>query len=148
MYKFGKRSINELSTCHIDLITVANESIKDSPYDFGIIHGHRTLEHQFNIYKKGREYIDGKWVIINKLKVVSYADGYVKKSKHNYNPSEAFDIGVFVNGKLTWAKSVYVEAGLHIMEKAEELYINDKISNKLFWGGHFKKLKDWGHFQI
>lgn len=50
-------------------------------------------------------------------------DGYIKKSKHNYLPSRAVDIAIFVNGKLTWEENYYKAVAAHIMLKAYELNV-------------------------
>lgn len=139
MYKFNKISLNKLKGCVEDLQIIAKEAIKNSPYDFGISSGYRSPDEQYLLYQRGRS-IAGK--------IVTYLDGYTKKSKHNYNPSHAFDIFCYVNNKVIWQENIYVEVALHILEIAEKLLIEGKISNRLFWGGHFKNWKDYPHFQI
>ena len=140
MYTFSKKSIDKLETCHNDLYKIASEAIKNSPYDFGISYGHRTPDEQRDLYLKGRNGNPGK--------IVTYCDGYLKKSKHNYLPSLAFDFICYINGKLTWEDSVYLEVGLHIMEVAEQLFEDGEIDNMISWGGNWKKFKDLGHIQI
>ena len=62
-------------------------------FDFAVTHGHRTPEEQFELFKKGRSLnMDGKWIITDRKKVVTYVDGYEKKSKHNAEPSKAIDM--------------------------------------------------------
>lgn len=139
MYKLNQKSLDKLETCHPDLRILAKEAIKDSPYDFGISYGHRSAKEQKELYDKGRA---------TKGNIVTYCDGIIKKSKHNYYPSLAFDIICYVNGKITWENSVYVEVGTHIMEVAEKLFEEDKISNRISWGGSWHRFKDWPHFQI
>jgi len=138
-YKLSNKSLDRLSTCHEDLKTLMIEAIKTSPYDFGISWGHRSPVKQLELYNQGRT---------EKGSIVTYVDGYKKKSKHNYLPSFAADIICYVNGDVTWSSAVYLEVGLHIMEVAEELFNDDKISNRIAWGGNWHKFKDWPHFQI
>lgn len=139
MYKLSKRSIEKLSTCHEDLKTLALEAIKGSPYDFGITHGHRTSDEQNELYKKGRE---------KPGQIVTYVDGYIKKSKHNAYPSEAFDIVCYVDKKIVWTPEVYKIVASHILDVAERLFEKGDISNRIVWGGNFKGFCDFPHFQI
>ena len=71
MYTFGKSSTEKLLTCRNELQVVAHEAIK--LVDFSIIHGYRTQEQQDLIYAQG-------------LSKAKYPN-----SKHNTNPSDAFD---------------------------------------------------------
>lgn len=116
-----------------------------SPYDFGITHGHRSPETQFNLYKKGRELKGDKWVKTGS--VVTYKDGYKDKSKHNYDPSHAFDIVVYVNGQVTWAYEYYKPVADHVLDVAELLKEEGKITHDITWGGVWKFV-DAAHFQI
>lgn len=140
MYTFSKKSLDRLMECHPDLQTVAKEAIKESPYDFGITWGHRSPALQNKLYQQGRT---------DKTKpIVTHVDGYIKKSKHNYTPSLAFDILIYVNGEHTWNPKFYLEVGTHIMEVAEDLFEREMITNRISWGGFWHKFKDWPHFFI
>ena len=46
MYKFGNKSIERLATVHPDLQRLFNAAIDNSPYDFSITEGLRSLERQ------------------------------------------------------------------------------------------------------
>jgi hypothetical protein len=93
---FSKADIEKLGKAEKDLqlvYYVANETIgKRIP--FGISSTHRPPEEQYSLFKKGRILKDGKWEFKypNRKGVVTYMDGYTKKSKHNYYPSKAVDI--------------------------------------------------------
>jgi len=139
MYSLSQRSLNILSTCHEDLQTLANEAIKNSPYDFGITHGIRSPKLQNKLYQQGRT---------KPGKIVTYIDGYNKKSKHNYDPALAMDIAVYVSGEITWKLAFYEIVANHIMSVSERLFEENKISNRIVWGGNWKKFKDYPHFQI
>ena len=52
MYKFGKRSRGNLSTCDEKLQEVFNEVIKY--VDCSILEGHRSEERQEQLYKEGK----------------------------------------------------------------------------------------------
>jgi len=57
------------------------------------------------------------------------------RSKHNYYPARAFDVGVLDNGKYRTDAAAYTPLG----KIAKDLDI--------VWGGNRKKLKDFGHFE-
>ena len=69
MGKFSKRSLDNLSGCHPDLVKIANLAIQR--IDFTIIEGHRTAEEQRKKVKQGFSKI--------------------MNSKHCETPSRAFD---------------------------------------------------------
>ena len=75
MPRFGKTSESRLSTCERDIQTIFREVVKH--IDCTIVEGHRSAERQNEHWQKGRE----KNAIVDKSKVVTYKDGYNKKSK-------------------------------------------------------------------
>jgi len=141
MPRFGTSSTNRLSTVHRDLQTILREAIKY--VDFSVVYGHRTPEVQAELYAKGR---DKKGHVIKVSEVVTYKDGTIKKSKHNFEPSRAVDIIPYPTG---WKNELefYFMAGI-VMEIADRLYTEGKIDNKITWGGRWKTLVDLPHFQI
>lgn len=138
MPKFGKRSQDNLSTAHEKLQTLFNAVIEE--FDCTVICGYRSTEEQFELFKKGRERINGWWTIVDKSKVVTNIDGNTKKSNHNYKPSRAVDV---VPYPLDWndTKSFIAMAEV-VRRKAKELNIDIK------WGGDFTSLKDYPHFEL
>ena len=150
MYKFSVTSDTYIRSCHKDLQIVAYAALLNDncPYDFGITSGFRNSDAQFKLFKKGREYKNGKWVIKNKGQVVTYIDGYKKKSKHNEYPAMAFDIFVSINGAATWNIKYYKALGKHILNIAEKLFKEGKIRSMVTWGGNWTKFRDYPHFQI
>jgi len=151
MHKLSNNSKAKLSTCHPDLRRLVEASITNCPIDFGISYGERTQEEQFELYKQGREQRGDKWVIVDKLKVVTNVDGYEVLSEHNYSPSKAFDFICFVNGKLVWEEKYYIFVAGYIIAKAQELGID------ITWGGNFDRdndilekgtFRDLGHIQV
>jgi len=76
-YTFGKRSSNNLVTCHQDIQLILKEVIKY--YDFSVISGIRTTEEQHALFKDGKSKLDG----IN------------KKSKHQGRLNDDGDIVSF-----------------------------------------------------
>lgn len=147
IYKYSQRSESRLHTCHDDLIRLAYYSLIDCPYDIAITHGQRTPEEQFELYKQGRSLHNGKWTITDYSKLVTNCDGYHIKSNHNYTPSRAFDIMIYVNGTGTWQSQYYEEVAQHILHIANMLSLNNIISSVIRWGGTFTNY-DGPHFEI
>lgn len=147
-YKFGSSSIIKLSGCEQQLQILAYTSIVDSPIDFGISSGHRTLEEQFELFKKGREFIEGKWIVVDEKKVVTYCDGFNKLSDHNFSPSKAFDYFAYVNGRASWEKKYMTIIGNHIMFIANELKRDKKIQGIIKWGRYYKNFPDFPHIYL
>jgi peptidoglycan L-alanyl-D-glutamate endopeptidase CwlK len=131
MKTYGATSKLNLSTSEKDLQTVMNEVIKD--FDNTILYGYRTPEFQLSLFKQGRELIDGIWRIVDKDKIVTYCDGTIKKSNHNYSPSRAIDATPY---PVNWKdyKRMYYFAGF-VMAIAKRLKIEGKITHDLIWGG-------------
>lgn len=127
MPRYSKKSKDKLATCHPDLQRLANEIIKE--IDITILHGHRTPAEQNALYQQGRT---------KPGKIVTNVDGYNKKSRHNYSPSQAFD---FAPWPIDWNDLDRFKAvGDLAKVKAKELGI--KITYGGDWGW------DWGHIQI
>jgi len=137
---FSQLSTGKLNTVHRDLQTVLNEAIKH--VDFSVVYGHRTPDQQGVLYKKGRK--DGK--VVKLAEVVTYLDGTIKKSKHNFIPAQAVDV---IPYPTQWSdpKEFYHVAGV-IMTIATQMLADGRITNKIEWGGRWKTLIDLPHFQI
>lgn len=131
MFKLSTRSSERLATCHNDLQLIVKEALRYSPIDFGISHGHRTPEEQFDLFKKGRENRGNKWVVVGPK--VTNCDGFIKKSKHNHDPSLAVDIYCWPKAIMYDAQSLATVGGL-IMATANRLYDEGRIRHKLRWG--------------
>jgi len=118
---FSNTSKKRLATCHKDLQLIMNTAIQFSSIDFGIAEGHRSVELQQKYFKEGKSKIDG----IN------------KKGKHNYNPSLAVDIYLWINNKASWDKETLSYVMGFIQGIAEMLLWQDKITHRLRWGGNW-----------
>ena len=140
-HKLGERSKKVYDTLHPDLQQIISRGLKYCAVDMSLYEGHRPPEKQFEYYKKGRELRDGRWVVVNEKAKITNVDGYKIKGKHNYNPSLAVDLNVYVPGKkqLTWdvPHLTYIAASLVMV--AEFLYLEGTISHKLRWGGNWDK---------
>jgi peptidoglycan L-alanyl-D-glutamate endopeptidase CwlK len=137
---FSNKSMIQYNTLHPDLQKILDVGIVRCLVDFSLIEGHRPPEKQFEYYKKGRTFVEGKdWIVTNKKQVITNVDGYKKKGKHNYNPSLAVDIAVYVPGKpqLTYDSIHLTYVAATLMCIAEELYEKGLITHKLTWG------RDW-----
>jgi len=115
-FVFGQRSLDCLFGCDARLVKVATAALAVSPYDFGIIEGHRDLVRQAELFAGGKSKIDG----------------VTKKGNHNYIPSRAFDFlptGT-VNGVSAWedAPRFAVIAGVILATGAG-------LGIRLRWGG-------------
>jgi peptidoglycan L-alanyl-D-glutamate endopeptidase CwlK len=140
---FGEGSKGNLDTCHNDLQLIANEAIKITPIDFGVSEGHRSVERQNKLFKEGKSKIDG----IN------------KKGKHNYSPSLAFDIYIYVKGKskLAYDEKHLTFIGGVLIATAKRLYSEGKITHILRWGANWdgdgeliydQSFQDLPHFEL
>jgi peptidoglycan L-alanyl-D-glutamate endopeptidase CwlK len=127
MYKLSKRSYERLNGIDAILIAIVTESIKESPYDFGIPRsgGLRTAEEQYILFKDGK----------------SKCDGFKKKSYHQ--SGKAFDIFAYVDGSASWDKEHLTAIAIHIQKIAK-----DQFNVDLEWGGDWKSFRDMPHFQI
>lgn len=135
MATFGIKSKERLATCHTDIQKVMNEAIKH--YDFTVLYGTRTAQEQFNLYKVGRKFVAGKWVIVGKT--VTNLDGTIKKSNHNYTPSKAIDIAPY---PIDWDNLDRFKKLSEVVLKAAEA-----VGVKLVWGGNWK-MRDYPHYEI
>ena len=73
MYKFSRKSLSKLETCHKDLQILFNQVIKN--IDCIILEGYRDSEKQKELFEEG------------KSKII--------KSKHNLKPSYAIDVAPY-----------------------------------------------------
>ena len=119
-FKFGKKSLEHLSTVHPDLQTLFKRAITASPHDFSITEGVRSQERQKALYEAGKS--------------------QTMNSRHI--TGKAVDIAIFVNGKLTWDYKYYIEVANHIKLVAKSMSI------PIVWGGDFVSFKDGPHYEL
>lgn len=119
-FKFGLRSLSNLQGVHEDLVRVMHEAITNSPYDFAITEGLRTLGRQQELLDKGAT--------------------TTLKSRHL--TGHAVDIAVLVEGKVTWDFPKYRIMAEHIKACAKLCDV------PIEWGGDWKSFKDGPHFQL
>ena len=126
MYKFSKRSLDNLAQSHQDLQTVFNYVIKYR--DCSVICGHRGELEQNAAYALGN----------SKLKY--------PRSKHNKTPSLAVDVLPYpFKG---WKDiNQFIEFGNFVLGVAEMLKAYGAIEHDIEWGGLWN-WKDYPHYQI
>ena len=120
MYKFSEKSKKKLETVDIKLQNLMNVAIKESPYDFSITEGIRTMKRQIELVAQGKS----------------------RTLKSYHLRGKAVDIAVWIDGKVTWDFKYYKEVADCIKRVARKLgYI-------ITWDGDWKTFKDGPHFQI
>lgn len=134
---FGSRSIKNLEGVHPSLVRVMTEAIKNSPIDFTITEGVRTVQRQQELYLKGRTMPGPK---------VTNADGVRNKSNHQTKSDgygHAVDLYPYINGavQINAVNELKIIA-IHIKKVAYELGIGIK------WGGDWKSPYDPPHFEL
>ncbi|WP_462427872.1 M15 family metallopeptidase [Fusobacterium varium] len=120
MYKFSKRSLDNLKGVDKRLVKVMEEVLSISPYDFGITEGLRSIEKQEEYVRTGKS---------------QTMNSYHLKGK-------AVDIVVYKDREVTWKLDYYKE----IADLVKKIAEHDGL--KITWGGDWKTLVDGPHFQI
>lgn len=137
MAVLGKQSKNNLKGVHPNLVKVIEEAIKETPIDFTITSGVRTLKEQQALYAQGRTKPGG---------IVTKADGIKNKSNHQAKADgygHAIDLCPYVNGQLDWDnENNFRVISAHVLATAKCLGI------KVVWGGNFKSILDLPHYEL
>ena len=126
---FGLRSRRMLTTCHTELVVLAEEAIAVG-MDFTVLEGHRSADRQEQLYHDG-------------FSRVRYPD-----SKHNTLPSEAFDLAPY---PIDWqdAERFYHLAGI-VRTIAQEHELGVRWGGD--WDGDFdlrdQSFMDLAHFEL
>jgi D-alanyl-D-alanine carboxypeptidase len=97
---------------------------------------HRTPADQFELFKEGRKFINGSWTVVDKSKVITYKDGFINPSRHNYLPATAFDTGLFQGSTYLADSPHYSVVGV----AAQQL--------NFAWGGDWQSFQDRPHIEI
>jgi len=152
MPKFSINSLNKLETCHNDLQTLFHYVIRY--FDCTILCGHRSQSEQFELYKQGR-ILDGElWITENKNEVVTYKDGFCKKSQHNFEPSRAVDVVPYpIEWKNTDRMRFFIGYVLGIARMLKDYNaIDEEIVSGIDWNSNTiltdQRFRDFPHFQI
>ena len=138
MYKFSKSSLEKLKTCDIRLQEVFSEVLNYA--DITIVYGYRSITEQMELYKKGRELVEGRWVVKDKNGIVTYCDGIYTRSKHNNFPATAIDVAPY---PIDWTNTQRFNELSEVVKN-----IISKKNIPLVWGGDFKSIKDYPHWEL
>ena len=126
MPKFSRASAQRLATCHKDLRSVCEQLIKT--FDFSVTCGHRGKVDQDAAYKAGNSKVR------------------FPNSAHNKLPSMAVDI---VPYPVDWNDiSRFKEMAAAFFAVANLLKERGEITHEFEWGGNWRTLKDYPHFEV
>jgi hypothetical protein len=98
-----------------------------------LISAHRTPADQFALFKQGRVFKNGIWV--KNGPVVTFKDGFVKLSRHNYLPCTAFDTGIFNGDSYLGDSPLYK-------------HVKEGVKFGMNWGGNWTSFIDQPHLEI
>ncbi|WLQ15633.1 M15 family metallopeptidase [Hahella aquimaris] len=119
-FYLGKRSKSRLVGLHPDLVKVIERAIQISPIDFTVLEGLRTIERQKELYKASKS----------------------KTMRSRHLTGHAVDLGVLINGAITWETRYYQILADAVKQAAEGLGI------PIEWGGDFNGFFDGPHYQL
>ena len=129
MFSYSDKSLNNLHTCHSDIIRLFRSVIKMN--DCSIISGHRAAKEQLNLFCKGR---------LSSGDIVTYKDGFNQLSVHQSFPSLAVDVVPYPSG---WSDiSLFYSFSAGVKKCAFDLNIPIK------WGGDWVHFKDYAHWYL
>lgn len=129
MYRLSNKSIEKMRGCEPEIVVLMATAIIDSPVDFSIVSGFRTVREQEKLYAQGRT---------EPGEIVTQKDGRVNLSDHQLG--EAVDICVW-RGRLVWVDAEgYKQIREHIEKVAERIGI--KLRKRILWDmGHYEVIK-------
>jgi len=119
--KFGSRSLKNMQGIHPDLRRVLDRALKDSPLDFSVIEGLRTLERQKQLVASGASQT------LNSRHLTGHA-------------VDLLPIGPNGKGAFDWP--LYDQLGPAVKAAA------DAEGVAIVWGGDWKRFKDGPHFEL
>lgn len=119
-FQFGTRSLKNLEGVHPDLKKVMMEAIEDSPIDFMILEGLRTLSRQQELVRMGAS----------------------KTMNSRHLTGHAVDIAPLLNGVIRFDWPLYYKLAPVIKETANSLKV------PIVWGGDWRTFKDGPHFEL
>jgi peptidoglycan L-alanyl-D-glutamate endopeptidase CwlK len=120
MKEFPARSLAKLKGVNSALVLIMQTALQDSPFDFIITEGVRSLETQTILFNTGKS----------------------RTMNSRHLNGRAVDIAVLVDGKVTWDFKYYKEVAAHIKAVAQKLNIS------ITWGGDWKSFLDGPHFEL
>ena len=119
-YALGPRSLERLVGVHPDLVRVVKRAIGESPLDFTVLEGLRTLERQ----------------------KVLFAKGATRTMNSRHLTGHAVDLAPVINGAVSWDWPLYNKLALTVFEAAKDEGV------PITWGGNWTTFKDGPHFEL
>ena len=120
MRKYSKRSLKNLKGIHPDLRRVIDRALQESPLDFIVIEGLRTMQRQRELY----------------------ASGASKTMNSRHLTGHAVDLLPIGKDGAAFAWPLYDKLGPAVKAAA------DAEGVKITWGGDWAKFRDGPHFQL
>ena len=120
MRRWSQRSLNNLAGVHPDLRRVMDRALQETPNDFVVTSGVRTLAEQRRLVAAGA----------SRTMDSAHLTGY------------AVDVAYYLDGEITWAWPIYDANAEVIMRIAEEEGV------PIQWGGDWRTLRDGPHFEL
>lgn len=120
--KLTQRDVDRLKGVHPDLVKLV-QAVSDmllGPLTFMVIEGLRTPERQRELVKAGKS--------------------QTQNSRHL--TGHAVDLGVLIDGKLTWDFKVYKTLADIVKANAA------RLGTPIVWGGDWRTLRDGPHFEL
>ena len=130
-FVYGKRSLENLAECHVNLQKIAHLALKYTTVDFTITEGVRSTAEQAEMVKKGVSKTTKSYHLDSKDGVI---DG----------KGMALDFYPIVDGKLEVnAEAKYFKAVADAFKQAAE-----ELGFRITWGGDWKNGWDKPHIQL
>lgn len=111
-FKLGQRSLKNLQGVHPDLVRVVHATILETPVDFTVIEGVRTLERQ--------------------KKLVASGASQTLASRHL--GGFAVDLAAYVGGRIDWSLGLYYQIAATVQNVSKALAV------PIRWGGCWLRL--------
>ena len=131
-WRYSRRSMSRLETCHEHLVLLMVEALAHPgcPSDISVIEGHRSEARQNALRAEGKSQLS--W----------------PHSRHNSQPSRAVDVAPYVDGAISWDWEHYRPLAAHIKRVWAELLAAGRVSGSLEWGGTWRRFPDAPHWQL
>jgi len=119
-YALGPRSLERLVGVHPDLVRVVKRAIGESPLDFTVLEGLRTVERQ----------------------KVLFAKGATRTMNSRHLTGHAVDLAPVINGQVSWDWPLYHKLALTVLAAAKDEGV------PITWGGSWATFNDGPHWEL
>jgi peptidoglycan L-alanyl-D-glutamate endopeptidase CwlK len=120
MYRLSQRSWQRLKGVDPRLVAVVAGALRHATNDFTVLECLRTQERQRELVAAGKS--------------------QTQRSRHL--TGHAVDLGVLVDGQVSWQFDLYRDLAAAMQRSADELGVG------IVWGGTWTSLRDGPHFQL